>query len=477
MTTLISDNRTLNANKAILYSIGLVCLVAFTLYVEISSANTLSYLPSLSLILVIIITFANFFLNDNDYFSPLSIFSLMYTGYAIGGYYYANSSGYFGKFLAFMDMDTAYIIDLMRLSLVYAITAYLFFLLGYILFKKKVLFFDTTSQTRFWKFYGKHYLLIVIPFLVIGLGYWYWIAQVTAGGMLNLLIYFQAFRHLAEDAEISTLPYHLYYAGIYLWLLGLHVKGKPISKIFILCSLIGFVMNLSQGRITLAVTFILAQMFFIALRDERQRKKIFIYFVSLMSFAFVVYFLRILSNSIFIGSETEVFTTNILDIIIGGGNVSDLQQLVIIFHTFDINTSSLGITYLDWFRNSIGVYFGMEPSSIGLTIKEMYVPSTSGAPTPGAIGEAYVNFNIAGALVMFVCGMAFALIYRSAMRSGSALVLIIYSVFLARFVFIYPKVDSTMLVNFLWGVTPMLLGLGILYIIYVVAMRVTDNGL
>lgn len=476
MITAIADNKRAHSHKSILFLIGLVFVVAFTIYYEVSGTNSYSYLPSLSLILILIISFSILFLNDSDYFSPLTIFSIMYTGYAIGGYYYANSSGYFGKFLAFMNLDSEYILELMRLSLVYAIVAYICLLFGYLLFKKRVLFIDTQSKTKFWVFFGQYYAIIVIPFLFIGLGYWYWIAQVTAGGMLNLLIYFQAFRHLAEDANISTLPYHFYYAGIYLWLLALHVKGKDITKLFVLCSIIGFIMNLSQGRITLAVTFVLAQMFFIALSDERKKKKIFIYFLSLMSFAFVVYFLRILSNSLFIGSEADPLSNNLLDVIIGGGNVSDLQQLVIIFHSFDVNSSSLGLTYLDWFRNSVGLYLGMEPNSIGLTIKELYVPSTSGAPTPGAIGEAYVNFNIAGALVMFIFGMAFALIYRSSMRSGSPFILLVYSVFLARFIFIYPKVDSTMLVNFLWGVTPMALGLSLFFILYVLLAKVTNRG-
>ncbi|WP_169327923.1 O-antigen polymerase [Pseudoalteromonas sp. NEC-BIFX-2020_015] len=409
------------------------------------------------------------YLNDDDFYSPLSMFSIMYLGYAIGGFYYSGATHNFGKFVGFLNLQSSTVVDLMRVSLIYAIICFLCFGVGYSLFKEKVRFKDSFSINGFWCFYVRYYRILVIPFLIVGLVYWYWIAHVTAGGMLNMLMYFQAFRHLVEDANVSTLPYHFYYAGIYLWLLAIHIKGEPVTKFFLFCSIVGLVINLSQGRITLAITFLFSQMFFFALKDENLRKKVFIYFISLMSFAFVVYFLRMLSNSLFIGADGSALDKNIFEVIIGGGNVADLQQLVIIFHTYSVNEANVGLTYFDWIRNTLGQFFGMKPSSIGLTIKQLYVPESSGAPTPGAIGEAYVNFNIAGPLFMFFVGLAFTFIYKYVMKSGSPLLLLIYSIFLARFIFIYPKVDSTMFINFLWGATPFLLGVGFIFILFELA--------
>jgi oligosaccharide repeat unit polymerase len=451
-------------NKHIFFLVSLIGTALFTLYMEFYAVNL--FLPTLSFLLIISIITFNLYLNNDDFYSPLTIFSIMYLGYAIGGFYYSDATNDFGKFVGFLNLQPSIVVDLMRVSLVYAIICFLFFGLGYTIFKEKVKFKSSFEMNGFWCFYARYYYILVIPFLMVGLMYWYWIAHITAGGMLNMLMYFQAFRHLVEDANASTLPYHFYYAGIYLWFLAIHIKGEPVTKLFLFCSVVGFIINLSQGRITLAITFLLSQMLFFALKDEHLRKRIFVYFISLMSFAFVVYFLRVLSNSLFIGAEGDALDKNIFDVIIGGGNVADLQQLVIIFKTYGLSDSAIGLTYFDWIRNTVGQFFGMEPSSIGLTIKEVYIPESSGAPTPGAIGEAFVNFNIGGPLFMFFVGLAFTFIYKYVMKSGSPLLLLIYSIFLARFVFIYPKVDSTMVINFLWGATPFLLGVGFIFFIF-----------
>ena len=80
-----------------------------------------------------------------------------------------------------------------------------------------------------------------------------------------------------------------------------------------------------------------------------------------------------LSNSFFIGGDLRFSDISLIETVIGGGNVSDLQQLVIIFHTFDSSNALLGVSYLDWLRNTVGTQFGLEPNSIGLMIKEMFI--------------------------------------------------------------------------------------------------------
>ncbi|MFG4433620.1 hypothetical protein ACFZ9D_08240, partial [Acinetobacter baumannii] len=207
-----------------------------------------------------------------------------------------------------------------------------------------------------------------------------------AGGVIPMLLYFQAFRHLIEDAQLSTLPYHLYYAGVFLWLIASVVKNNKVSFYFVLFSFIGLVIGLSTGRITLAFTYVMAQMIFYYFCFPEKRRKIIIFLFSLMSLGFVVYFLRILSNQYFMGVDLDLSEKSFIGTIIGDGNITDLQQLVIVFKTFDSSNMLLGKSYLDTFRNTIGTQFGYEPHSIGLLIKELYIPSTSGAPTPGAIG-------------------------------------------------------------------------------------------
>ncbi|MFG4430808.1 hypothetical protein ACF0AX_13265, partial [Acinetobacter baumannii] len=70
--------------------------------------------------------------------------------------------------------------------------------------------------------------------------------------------------------------------------------------------------------------------------------------------------------------------------------------------------------------------------------------------------EAYANFIFLGPAIMFFIGSVFSYIYMTVLDSKNPLVIMIYSIFLARFVFMYPKVDSTMMVNFLWGAGPLI---------------------
>jgi len=390
----------------------------------------------------------------------------MYSGYVFGGFYYSRSEQNFGKFLDFLGLAREQNIALMQFGILYAMICYVMFSFGYLLFSRTRVRFFKAKKSDFMFFYERVYVFFVIPLLLVGLLYWFWVAKVAAGGMLDLIIRFQAFRHLIADMSITTLPYHFYYAGIFLWLLGATLRTGRVGYVFWAFSLIGVLMTLTQGRITLAITFLISQIVFVSVYDPSREKLGIKAVVAIVSFAFIIYFLRIASNYFFIGKEFNISDFDIIGVMVGSGNVADLQQLAIIFETFDFGKSLLGATYLDWIRNSVGGYFGFYPSSVGLMIKDLYVPEGSGAPTPGAIGEAYANFNLAAPFFMFFVGLFFSLVRNITFRSGSLVGLLIYSIFLSRFVFVYPKVDSTMLVNFLWGVTPALLVLLLIFIVY-----------
>lgn len=438
-------------------SIGLVFIILL-LGLATEYYATSPYLALLGSSLLAIIIFMNFILKTpNITINPFFIFSIMYSGYGIGAFYYSTSDGYFGKFLSFLDLDRNTIESSMVNSLIFCIICYISLALGYIIFNRPITNDSLIIKNRFITFIEKYYLLISFGLITIGLLYWYWVALITAGGLIKLILYFQAFRHLAEETQISTLPYHLYYAGIFIWLLGSLNKYQKVSAHFIFFSLIGFVMGLSTGRISLAATYLMAQMLYYYFLFPRKRKKIILLLCLSVLGAFIAFFLRMLSNSFFIGGDLRFSDISLIETVIGGGNVSDLQQLVIIFHTFDSSNALLGVSYLDWLRNTVGTQFGLEPNSIGLMIKEMYIPNSSGAPTPGAIGEAYANFLYLSPITMFLFGAFLAITHTKILNAKNPFYLLIYSIFLARFVFIYPKVDSTMLVNFIWGVMPLIL--------------------
>ncbi|MFV5594895.1 O-antigen polymerase [Acinetobacter junii] len=417
---------------------------------------TTQFIAIMASFLMVIILLSNMVLGKNTLVNPLVIFSLMYSGYVFGAFYYAFSAGDYGKFLSYLNLNIFEVERYFFYALSYAIICFVFFVLGFSVFyrNKDVTFSVELNKNYFFLDLYKPVCLLLIS---VGLLYWVWMSYTLAGGIVPMLFYFQAFRHLIEDAQLSTLPYHLYYAGIFLWLIASVVKYNKVSFFFIFFSFLGLVIGLSTGRITLAFTYLMSQMIFYYFCLPNKRKKIMIMLFALMCSGFIVYFLRILSNQYFMGVDLDLSDKNYLGTIIGDGNITDLQQLVIVFKTFDSSNMLLGESYLDSFRNTIGAQFGLEPHSIGLLIKELYIPSTSGAPTPGAIGEAYANFLFLGPAVIFCVGGFFSYIYMKVLDSNSPIIIMVYSIFLARFVFMYPKVDSTMMVNFLWGAIPLIL--------------------
>lgn len=439
----------------------LLSAIIFSLLILFSSVildfyTTTPYILTIASFLIIIIIFSNHLYGRNILINPLSIFSFMYIGYAFGAYYYAFSGGDFGKFISYLNLDRSEVEKLLNYALFYALICYVFFVFGFSIFYKKVnkINLGVSKDNLYILNYYKPICFILIS---IGLSYWVWMSYTLAGGVVQMLFYFQAFRHLIEDAQLTTLPYHLYYSGVFFWLIASTTKYNKVSLYFIFFSFLGLVIGLSTGRITLAFTYIMAQLIFYYYCFPEKRKKIIFILALLMSFGFVIYFLRILSNQYFMGVDLDLSDKSFLGTIIGDGNITDLQQLVIVFKTFDSSNILLGSSYFDTFRNTIGTQFGLQPHSIGLLIKELYIPNTSGAPTPGAIGEAYANFLFCGPIIMFMVGSIFSYIYMKVSYSRHPLVIMIYAIFLARFVFMYPKVDSTMMVNFLWGAMPLLL--------------------
>lgn len=445
-------------DKALFSLVVPISFIIITIGIVSEFYATTPFISILASFLFVLIIFSISLFGQNILINPLSIFSFMYAGYGIGAYYYAFSDGDFGKFISYLNLSRYIVEDYLVYSLWYSIICYILFVFGFSLFYKRrvspIIFkLNNDYQSIVLDFYKP----ICFILIVIGLVYWFWMGEILAGGVIPMLLYFQAFRHLVEDAGLSILPYHLYYAGIFYWLIASVVRNNRIGFIFLFFSFLGLIIGLSTGRITLAFTYIMAQMIFYYYYFPLRRKTIVLTLFSLIISGFFVYFLRILSNQYFMGVDLDLSDKSFIGTIIGDGNITDLQQLVIVFKTFDSSNVLLGSSYLDAFRNTIGVQLGYEPHSIGLLIKELYIPSTSGAPTPGAIGEAYANFVFLGPIVMFFIGAFFSSLYMKILNSVSPLLIMVYSIFLARFVFMYPKVDSTMLVNFMWGAIPLIL--------------------
>lgn len=447
----------------------LVLLVAFG--VDIMFATT-TYLFSLSVVLGLQIIIFNtskkqFTLN------PLAIFSVMYVSYAIGGGYYAFSDGMFGKFTEFLKMERYIVEGYLVNSLIYVNISYVAVAMGYKIFVNENTDFSLKNKTQMLVYYFDKAGYLVAVLISVGGAYWVWVSHTIAGGVLNSLVLFQVFPHLVEEHKISTAPYLLYYAGVNIWLMKMIAEKARITLPFYIFSSLGFIIAVSTARISIALTYVFAQLYLLYMIRPESRNAIHKTFVALVFIGFILFFLREISNFLFIndGQNIADFNINIFSSLIGGGNVADLQQLVIIFYTFDLNNILYGVSYFDWLNNSMVGLLDLQANSVGLRIANLYVPETSGSPTPGAIGEAYANFHILGPVVMFCFGVFLAVLNNYIAKSKSLIEFYLYSCFVTSFVFLYPKVDSTMIANFFWSAFPTLL-IFILFYIGVTMLRV-----
>lgn len=453
--------------------------VLFSFYSIVLSFNTNSYLPLLSCVLVTIFFFCwAFFLKlniSNSYF----LFSSMYMGYALGGVYYSDSKGYFGKFIEFYQMDPVKVNELMTLSLFFALCFYIVFSLFYFSID-----FNVNRRVKSFVSYDKFEIYLahkspyfIFPGFVFSLVYWIYVSHVSAGGLYNAVIYFQLFPHFIAESGLSIAPYLILYSSVYLLAIRKAILKTKISFSFVFLVMFSVIVILSTGRIAQAIVFIFSLAIFFLMVRPWLYGRVVMLFTSVFFLAIGVHFARILSNYYYLGIPFYEIDSDILRVIVGGGNVSDLQQLVIVLDTFSVDNFLMGSSYFDWIRNTLGKYFGFEPSSVGLIVHSLIIPegSSSGAPTPGAIGELYANFGLFSLFFSFILALILKYIDCASKTSHSKIAVMIYSVFITHFVFLYAKVDSTMLVNFMWSVLPMFIVIFAFFFIFTIGNLYAHN--
>ncbi|MDR7028997.1 hypothetical protein [Rhizobium rosettiformans] len=321
--------------------------------------------------------------------------------------------------------------------------------------------------------------LAAIVLTILGVLYWVYFARQIAGGVISMFQNVAAYRYLAADAGMSAIPFHLAYGGALLWMLiCLDTKrNHPVALIFLP---VGAVMILSTGRIALANGFAFSGIiaYYFALKGCVNWKVFAGALFLLLPFNVVFYFFRVYTSYAYIGKaeefvllevgrDVDVETASalfykfkyVLKALIGGGNVPDLQQIILIFHGLFEGRLHLefGSTYFDWLRNLSGVRIGAPNEgvqSVGYRILAAYFPQKTGGPTPGMMGEAILNFGFLAPLAIFAFCFLMAIVFARASRSQSLLVKLLYCQFLIGIWALFLKVDSSLLLGYLWAAGP-----------------------
>lgn len=132
---------TMSKKNLVLVSIVISILVLFGGLVS-EFYSTTPYISLMASLLLIIILLSNVFYGGNILINPLTIFSFMYSGYAIGAFYYAFSNGDFGKFVSYLNLNRGEVEAYFVYAIIYVITCYIFFLYGALVyFIRKMLLF------------------------------------------------------------------------------------------------------------------------------------------------------------------------------------------------------------------------------------------------------------------------------------------------------------------------------------------------
>lgn len=331
-------------------------------------------------------------------------------------------------------------------------------------------------------------------FLIIaGTGYWLYVAQRLSGGVFGLFQNVAVYRYLVADASLTILPYHLAYAGIQMWMLAWlgEKRGRAMGLFFIP---LGVVMILTTGRISLAGGFGLSALlaYFMIVRGGVTISLISRLFFAIIPLSVAFYFYRQMTSYVYIGKEQNFALLEnsdyafgdyvisykydyILTNIFGGGNIPDLQQIILIVKGMRDGVLSLawGGTYIDWISNALS---RNSIQSVGYRILNAYFPDKIGGPTPGMIGEAILNFGYFWFIIIFIFCFIMTMIYVSSFVSRSYIIKILYCKFLIGIWALFIKVDSSLLLGYIWSAFPLLIAWVFLYVIYDLFMKVERRG-
>jgi len=406
--------------------------------------------------------------------SPLLFFSLMFYGYVFSGIYFSFKANiHNAKFLNFVGNFSQ--VDLKH-SLIQVITSYLFFYIGYkvsnkIKVKKVNLEINIIN-------YKSNFLIITMSFLfLLSFLYWLYTSYQLANGPIDLLFKIGIYKHLLKDNYISTLPYNLAYATTsILYLIYLKIKNKiPIYvKLFILIS---FFMYLSKGRLSGAISYLCSYIIIGLLFHNRQVRisKLFYNFLIISIILFLLYFYRYYTVMYYIHKNISY---NFLDLIgkhmFGMANVGDLQSIVLADKYIQNEGYLYGLSFLDFLRYWFSIIIGDEisPISVGIRFKQYFFNhEATGAPAPGIISEAIINFGYVGTTIfMLFLGVIVRLISRVLDYRISIINLYVYVKFLL-FLVLFVKVDSSLLNSLIWSLLPIF----ILYICISVVVSAIRN--
>lgn len=465
-------------------------------------------LPIVSIILAISASYMAFRWKD-EVLHPAFWTNVGFVGYSISGLYFSAFGVEKARFLNLAGV-TSDVYSLLSWSAIIVLTSFVMSNAGFYL-GDKITKGREFVKPRFNSGLSDEVIILgragSLVLIFCGLIYYIHFADRVAGGIGQLFSQVAAYNYLTAAAGMSALPLHLIYGGAFLWLLtwAASARRQWVGLIFVPLSAL---VMLSTGRITLANVYAFSSIltFLLLYRGRVGWRAFGVGFAVLAPINITFFFWRQYSSYVFAGKKDEFVLTKpipdhvppmpdqvshvpetilqapssfdvlfmrmegsiaslmtkmkyVIDWLVGGGNTPDLQQIALItkgIEDGDINLK-YGETFGYWLQNLLSSRIGQdlgEPSSVGHVIKSVYFPDTVGAPVPGIIGEAIINFGYVGPLFLVALCAAAVMLYRAAISSGSAFVVLSYCLFLVGVWALLCKVDSSSLLGLLRMILP-----------------------
>lgn len=424
----------------------------------------------------------------NDALHPAFWTNLGFVGYGVAGFYYSAFGYQNAVFLNLAKFDLegrqAWFVMALAIAVVGLVVFNLAFKLGNRHSGAPKQASPNKSLPSAALLLGKVAALILI---VLGLVYYVYFADRVAGGIMPMIGQVGAYPHIVAASGLSSLPFHLVYGGALLWLLT-WLQGKQRVWLGLLFIPVSAFVILSTGRIASANAYLFsALLFFIYATRGRAGWKIFgAALAALLPINIAYYFFREYTSYAYVGrvkdfplfadwpvDEGIQFAPDatgalfphmerfnyILRALVGGGNVPDLQQLILIVNGLLEGKLHLtyGATFTDWIINLARSRMGGVdelPLSVGYRILHAYFPEKNGGPTPGIIGEVILNFGFLAPIALFGIGYGMTRIYAVMQNSRSSLLQLLYCIFIVSIWALLLKVDSSLLDGYFWMAAP-----------------------
>lgn len=454
----IQNNQLLLIKKNSLYllffSIFLLLLLSLFVLLNINSQLFDIEMITLSSFFFFFLTFI--LINEQDKFTPIVFFSLLFYGYVFSGLYFSYYQNiHTAKFFNFYGNFTT---EDIKESLYQVVCGYIFFVLGYKL-ANKIKIKEINFEIKEINYESKKLKYILVISFLVSFFYWIYVSFRLAEGPLDLMFNMGQYVLFQNLNPTSTTPYIIgYVSTYYLFLINLNNKNK-VELINYFMITLTFIMYLSTGRLSGSVFYLTSFLIMYLIWNKfKINLKIFLSLFFFIFFLFLLYFYREYTNLNYLGIEME---TNVVKLVgthfFGMTNFGDLQSITFSNQYIKDVKLMFGETFFDMTRFWLDKipFIDLEQTSIGLRLREYYFSHVdTGAPAPGIISEMIINFAFFGVTIgMFIFGLLIQIIKKTINPNINVFNLYVYTQILI-FLLLLSKVDSSHIDSLIWNVVP-----------------------